>query len=316
MEIRLVKKEELGLLQQFLNDYWKKDHILATNKALMDYQHQNECGGYNFVVGIENGKIYTALGFIPTSQYDPEIKELDIWLAIWCKTPDCPKGLGTKLLDFIEEGLRPRTIGAIGINDTIEQLYLKRGWQSGVMNHYYLPYMGFLARWEPTEELERVHEAYVPEQIPAKSALYINNRYLLHPFYGYYLYHIRGCYFVIRKIQNGKEAILRIVDIFGDLPTNIQYALNRLLYYENAQYVDCVNYGIHKQAFLRMGLLEKPDNLIIPNWTEPWVMEHKPIKFAYKAPEVNHVSGGECWTTDGYTAFKGDSDQDRNSIIR
>jgi len=314
MEIRLVKKEELGLLQQFLNDYWKKDHILATNKALLDYQHFNGYG-YNFVVGIENGKIYTALGFVPTQQYDPEIKPLDIWLCIWCKTPDCPKGLGTKLLDFLEEGLRPRTIGAVGINDTIEQLYLKRGWVSGVANHYYLPFVDFLARWEETEEMERVHEAYVPEQIPAKSAIYVNTRYLLHPFYQYTLYSIRGCYFVVRKINNGKASILRIVDIYGELPENIQYAFNRLLYIQNAQYIDCVNYGIPKESFLRMGMLEKPDNLIIPNWTEPWVMEHKPVKFAYKPSTVERVCGEECWTINRYRIFKADADQDRNSIL-
>lgn len=115
--------------------------------------------------------------------------------------------------------------------------------------------------------------------------------------------------------MDNKASILRIVDIYGDLPTNIQYAFNRLLQMNDAQYIDCVNYGIPKEAFLQMGLLEKPDNLILPNWTEPWVMEHKPIKIAYKAPTVNHVSGGDCWTEDQYRAFKGDSDQDRPSIL-
>ena len=300
MEIRLVKLNELPLLQQFLNDYWKKDHILSRNKELMDYQHYNGYG-YNFVVAIEEGKIYTALGFIPTSQYDKEIKDYDVWLAIWCKTPDCPKGLGTKLLDFLEESLRPRSIGAIGINDTIEQLYLKRGWVSGVANHYFLPFIDYLAQWEKCEELVRVTKVGVNGQCPAKSDTYINKRYRLNPFYDYTVYGIRDCTFVIRKIYNGRTSILRVVDIFGELPVNVQFAFNSLMRFENAQYIDCLNYGIPKEKFLKMGFYEKPDNLIIPNWTEPFTMEHKPLKFAYKAQ-------GD------YILFKGDSDQDRKNV--
>jgi len=71
--------------------------------------------------------------------------------------------------------------------------------------------------------------------------------------------------------------------------------------FENAQYIDCLNYGIPKEKFLKMGFYENPDNLIIPNWTEPFTMEHKPLKFAYKAQ-------GD------YILFKGDSDQDRKNV--
>ncbi len=279
----------------------------------MDYQHYNGYG-YNFVVGIEEGKIYTALGFIPTSQYDKDIKEFDVWLAIWCKTPDCPKGLGSKLLDFIEEAFKPRSIGAIGINDTIEQLYLKRGWVSGVANHYFLPFIDYLAKWEKCEELTLVKEVDVKAQCPAKSNIYINTRYRLNPFYDYRIYGIRDCTFVIRKIYNGRTSILRIVDIFGNLPENVQFAFNSLMRFENAQYIDCVNFGIPKEKFLKMGFYLKPDNLIIPNWTEPFVMEHRPLKFAYKAPSVNRVSGGECWQESNYLIFKADSDQDRINV--
>lgn len=299
MEIRLVRFNELPLIQQFLNDYWKKDHILSKSIDLMNYQHHNGYG-YNFVIGIEEGKIYTALGFIPTNQYDKDIKELDIWLAIWCKTPDCPKGLGSKLLDFIEEAFKPRSIGAIGINDTIEQLYLKRGWVSGVANHYFLPFVDYLAKWEKCEELTLVKEVDVKPQCPAKSNTYVNARYRLNPFYDYSIYGIRDCAFVIRKIYNGRTSILRIVDIFGELPENVQFAFNSLMRFENAQYVDCVNFGIPEEKFLKMGFYLKPDNLIIPNWTEPFVMEHRPLKFACRA--------------EYYIVFKGDSDQDRPNV--
>jgi len=89
MEIRLLKKTELPLLQRFIHEYWRPDHVLSKSRQLMDYQHFNG-EAYNFVVAIEGEKIYTALGFIPTRQYDPAIERFDIWLAIWCKSDDCP----------------------------------------------------------------------------------------------------------------------------------------------------------------------------------------------------------------------------------
>ena len=50
-EIRYCKLSEVDKLQQFIDKYWKKNHILAHNKELLDYQHKNTLENrYNFVV--------------------------------------------------------------------------------------------------------------------------------------------------------------------------------------------------------------------------------------------------------------------------
>jgi len=299
MEIRLVKTDELLKLQRFLHDYWQPNHILSVNKDLMDYQHYNG-ESYNFVAAFENSEILCALGFIPTSQYDPEINRTDIWLAIWKKSDrEMPHGTGTKLLDYLEKTFCPDTIGGIGINDKIEQLYLSRGWKSGILNHYYLPNIGRIASYEASEPLWiGIGNGFYNNSIPQKSRTYLTNRYELHPFYHYHLYNIKKCLFVIRKIWVKQSSCLRIVDIVGELPENIQYNLQNILVHYGADYIDCLNYGIPKEKFLKSGMYEKPDNLILPNWFEPLKVEHHPIKFAYKGP-------------DNYVIYKGDSDQDR-----
>ena len=52
--VHICIKSELKDLQQFINDHWKKNHILATSQKLMDWQHYNkENETYNFVLGHE-----------------------------------------------------------------------------------------------------------------------------------------------------------------------------------------------------------------------------------------------------------------------
>jgi hypothetical protein len=305
MEIRLLRSEELPKLQKFLHDNWKADHIFVTNKKLFDFQHWNG-KDYNFVIAIDDGEILCVLGFIMPSQYDPDIARKDIWLAIW-KRLDSPKskGLGIKLLDYIEETYHPDTIGTVGMNANTEQLYLARGWKTGVMNHYYLPNIGRIAGYEKSgfSVFSLCIGNHEFNTIPQKSETYLRNRYELHPFYDYVFYNIQDCLLVIRKIQVKQDCCLRIVDIIGEFPENIQFNMQSLLNFHKADYIDCVNYGIPKEQFLKMGFYEKPDNLILPNWFEPYTLEHKPILFAYKAP------------SDNYVIFKGDADQDRPSII-
>ena len=50
-DLRICRKEELTALQKFINDHWKNNHLLATNKVLMDWQHLDRKNQlYNFVI--------------------------------------------------------------------------------------------------------------------------------------------------------------------------------------------------------------------------------------------------------------------------
>ena len=40
--VHICIKSELKDLQQFINDHWRKNHILATSQKLMDWQHYNK----------------------------------------------------------------------------------------------------------------------------------------------------------------------------------------------------------------------------------------------------------------------------------
>lgn len=182
-EIRYCKLEEVDLLQSFLDQHWKKGHILSQSKELLDYQHKNlQANQYNFVVAYHKTRkeFDVILGFIPFNHYDTAWNDRRIWLAIWKKNDqEHPRGLGTSVLNFLEADYQPHSIFSIGINDTIEQLYLKRGWRSGIFNHWYFLRAGQLISFKPSGKAESDYF----ENPFHKSDNYYLNRFDQHPFY-------------------------------------------------------------------------------------------------------------------------------------
>ena len=300
MEIRHLKTEELPELQSFINKFWRKDHILATNRALMNYQHFNG-NHYNWIIA-KDTEIQVILGFVPTWQYDAEIKRTDIWLCIWMRSDkELPKGTGTKLLDYLEDYYHPNTVAAIGINDKIEQLYLKRGWQSGVLNHYYFVSPGKIAAYKEGKRFEPGLTG-VGFSIPQKSLKYVEKRYFKHPFYAYKAWKLGGFSIITRKISVMGGACLRIVDCFTENEESFiecsPYAFHDLCMTQQVDYIDMVT----NRTVVPRGLEKKPADLILPNWFEPFVQGDKPIKYAH--------NGGRL-----YEIHKGDADQDRPSRV-
>ena len=147
---------------------------------------------------------------------------------------------------------------------------------------------------------------------PLKSIRYFINRYELHPIYKYNFWCIyekdslKSIWAVRRLIING-ASIFRVVDVLGrldDIP-DLYNEIQTILHSENAEYVDIMNYGITNDVFERMGFKEVDflsNEIICPNYFEPFEQKNIVIEVAYKSKEE-------------YVAFKGDSDQDRPSIL-
>ena len=329
--ISLCKHEELDYLQQFIAEKWKKNHILATNCSLMDFQHRAK-DNYNFFIAHGNtANDYSAiLGFIPLSKFDNNLEGYrDFWLAIWkvdeaIATPI----IGFMLLKSLEKKFNPISIGAIGINQEVKKLYKALKYQTGKLTHYYYLNKDInifrIARvFEKLEKKKINTSAYKIERVidlatfsdlkhqyhPFKSIEYIQNRYLNHPIYTYQLFGVFfknkiECIFITRKIAIKGSACIRIIDVYGDLRNvgQIESELDKLLTIENAEYIDCLNYGISQKTFLNMGFFVR-ENIIIPNYFEPFEQTNVDIEFAFSSK------------SDEYVIFKGDSDQDRPNFI-
>ncbi len=341
IDIRFCRTDEIKKLQHFIHTYWKADHILSKSEELLRFQHYNvKKDRFNFVVADDTttDAFVAILGFIPTSQYDPQISKTHLWLAIWKKDDNNAKtkGLGMKLYNYLMSKYTVHSVAAIGINDKIKELYQKLGFRTGTLHQEYfikratrityIPNSEYcLTRKLGVDDLSDINIEPAPS-IPVKSLKYFVNRYVKHPMYTYQFYSINKAVddkfelvdvMVVRKmivnIKGIKSCCLRIVDAFNGFRNvgDIRHSLNQLLLIEDAEYIDCLFanmdiFVLNGTPLHKMGFTERVgDEIILPNYFEPFEHRNVNIEFAYK------IQDGSL----EYNIFKGDSDQDRPNLL-
>jgi hypothetical protein len=344
-EIRVAHEKDGEVLARFIDQHWRKNHIFVSCKELLDWQHlDKKREQYNFVIGIEKQTqtIHAILGFIPLSQFDPDIEfERLCWMAIW-KVQDAARGhnLGRLLLTYLEENFKPAILCSIAASEMTLPMYRARGYQTGRMNHHFIlnPAKSNFRlatirrtgarstaaakvhhadkRIEPASEsdlLDTADSFLLQNDLPRKSATYLVNRYLRHPIYRYFVYKIceglKIAGFVVTRIcsHEGARAI-RVVDFIGpsDALRDLQTQWVDLLMNIDAEYIDFYSAGIDQGDLLASGFTrrEDGDGFVIPNHFEPFVSENIEIDFMTSSP-VGQI----------FRVVKGDSDQDRPNLI-
>lgn len=340
--IRQPKSSELGLIQEFIENHWKKGHALSKSTELLLFQHLDSSSNLlNFYIAQNNKtkEIDALFGFIPTSHYDDKLeKNGDYWGAVWKRREDIQNeeasdiGFSVFLRLFDEPNFH--SFGAIGISKVALRIYKAFKCKVGYLQHYYIlnnHITEFKIAGNVDKTLLKVGDGYISEQgwdvselgkqklesleippsyQPIKSINYLVNRYIKHPIYKYKFY---GVYkegnivtiMVARFVQANGAMVIRIVDVLGKLQGTLYDAFQKIMYETGAEYVDFMNYGIEESVFYEMGFrkLDLQGKLIIPNYFEPFEQRNVKIDVAWKADYNNYV------------VFKGDSDQDRPNIL-
>lgn len=111
------------------------------------------------------------------------------------------------------------------------------------------------------------------------------------------------CIWVIRRIAVGGHICIRLVDMMGSMEelTQIGSYVQNFLEQNQAEYIDCYNYGIAKEQFINTGFHMVDGDTIIPNYFEP---------FEKKNVEIHYAFTGEK----PVVIFKADAGQDRPNI--
>ena len=149
--------------------------------------------------------------------------------------------------------------------------------------------------------------------VPVKTPNYIIGRYLDHPIYKYDTYKIVEAgkilgLLVMRDCNHEGHVAVRIVDFIG--PDNALAGLEQswqfILENKSAEYVDFYNAGISDQSLKASGFnnVDDFDDLIIPNYFEPFLQQKVSIDFMISSPKGVP-----------YRIVKGDSDQDRPNVL-
>lgn len=332
--IKYYQIEDRIRLVQFLDKYWRRNHIIAVSEMVFDFQHKFD-DRYTFVIA-ENKKtkeIDAVYGYILTHKYD-ETRQIPnvAWGAIWKVRDDVNNpeidSLGLGLLRFILKHEDIVTFASSGISDKHKEISSGLGFVMGEMIHYYIanisketysiadnPIIKSILKQSDVRVLwvEWKDVVVLTNTLnPFKNYNYLIHRYRNHPVYEYRLLGVYSCgelrlLMVVRKQRVGSNCCLRIVDMLGTDKgmSNIYMEMQRVLVEEDAEYIDCWNYGLEKQFFLSLGFSDVSGNTVIPDYFAPF--ERKNIRIEIDSLEQKPQ----------LVIFKGDGDQDRpNCEIR
>lgn len=323
--IRYAQIDDISDIMKYIDCNWKKDHILARNRELFEWQYVSG-NKVNIVIGVDKqGEIQGMLGFIPYGNDDRK----DIALALW-KANKSESFLGIRLLLFLKKKEHCSNIVCPGINmHTTSKIYQKVGMEVGVMKQWYrladrkeyrvavvtdktIPDVKgseyHLVRCESEKDFfEKVDfEKLQGDVTPRKTRDYFIHRYFRHPVYKYYIYVvvdrtnvIQGV-LVLRIQEYDGDIVLRLVDYLGmpEVLSCITTELDQKMEELGVEYIDMYEIGIEDRLLIQGGWLQvKQTHNVIPNYFSPF--EARVIDIYYSSSDPNVV------------LFRGDGDQDR-----
>lgn len=113
--------DRIADLQRFVDEHWRKDHILSRDRALLEWQHRRDEATISFLLAETNRQIDAVLGVIPTdwNYYGQRLKAH--WLALWCARSDAPAGAGLQLIARAMADVQ--IVCVLGINARAVPLY-------------------------------------------------------------------------------------------------------------------------------------------------------------------------------------------------
>lgn len=329
-EIRLAQMSDVDAIMRYIDEHWRKGHIMSRDKSLFMYEFE-ENNSINMILAVEDssGDIVGIHGFIK-SALDSEL--FDLWGSFWHVRSDVRAPmLGAMLIRKLKKFVPYRNRLEIGINKkTTEKIY-KSFFKDKVslMNHYYLlnentdeyviadieNYQASCYACTQSDFSSRKIDAYSEvdfsyinsdiEKVPYKNSRYIKRRYFEHPYYQYQIFQLSDydtmALLIGRVIDVNGRSVFRIVDYIGNhnLLGSCGEFLNNLLQSNEYEYVDFYNLGIDKDLFEKAGFAcrDTDDMNIIPNYFEPFIQQNVDIYVAHKNSNVIFC--------------RGDGDQDR-----
>ena len=332
LRVRKAEISEISAVMQFISRYWKKDHILATDREFFEWMYvRDEELNFNIAVDDITGEIFGINGFILFNrENNPDIAG-SMWKVIKSGNP----ALGLTLGEYSWERWHPRELFAIGMNERaakIERLYgsqtasLECWYKLGARKEFKLAQVVSVPENEMevkdgefriirslAEFRQAVSEEQLRKNTPYKDYDYVQHRYFDHPIYSYQMYQITDrkseCsgVFVCREAEHERTRVCKVVDYYGD-DVAIAYSggvWDGLLTEREYEFIDFYCYGINHDYLRQAGfslLTEKSGN-IIPNYFEPFERENVKIRIVVSQWPSFHM-------------YRGDGDQDRPSFSR
>ena len=337
VKLRFASEADLPKIKSFIDDHWKKGHILAHDTELIRWQHGNNATDLDFVLCEEKGDVLGLLGFIDSSRFDPSDDSPSLSLTTWIARSDITTiGVGIAMVRFLQRNHRSLRHSTIGVGVEAQKLLAALGFTVGEMPHHavFNPTCSnfsiassppaIMAYSTVTEESsivledlspsttidERVFISHNETYWPAKSWAYIEGRFVKHPKYRYKMirFQVDGLDKTVlfcREIEIRCSRLLRCVDMIGSLlEKDIFGRLQHLVSDHGFEYLEIHSFSPESNRLTDVGFVDvsRPDSPVLPGFFEPFVNERRVLRYA-------HWSSGEI--THQPHLFLADSDQDR-----
>ncbi|MEQ8436778.1 MAG: hypothetical protein RIB65_04750 [Ilumatobacter fluminis] len=344
IRVRIATWDDEEQLVGFLHDHWSSSHIFTKRPELFAWQHRQADGRLNMVLAEDDQRdeqVIGVLGFIPMGRFDPALGDRDLMLAIWKVRDDgVPPGVGLRLLKFLQAELQPRLIAAIGTSEMVRPIYRALRYEVGALHHAALFHPGRQGRLTVADRVpdeafavsaapsssrvEMVPLGAVPPSeidriaataLPTKSAGYIADRFVDHPWYHYEVRVVVMdeeplAIVVWRRVAAEDTVVLRVVDMIGpaDWVPFAGETLRSEVVAADAEYLDVTQWGLDEDAFRSAGFVCRSDHpeMILPNYFAPFERRNVDVELACR---VFDGDGGPV------RLFRADSDQDRPNQV-
>lgn len=308
-DIRLARYEDITKIMEFIDQNWKKNHILARDRDFFEYEFLEEDGTVNVLIAVDKEKktIEAMQGILRASH---DSKNLDIWGCCWKVKPNNMPMLGFEVWRQSQILTKARYQLGCGANPHTSRKILKVMMRSELfkMNHYYILNKKFQEKFcvakitkflHSNHSLTNKHDVQMivnersledsygyidnTDFVPYKDIAYIKKRYFNHPYYNYEVYKIVEnervlSIFVIRIQEYKGNYVARLVDYIGDehAISQVGYFFDNYIDRKKCEYIDFYNYGIDKEILKTAGfvLKKEEDGNIIPNYFNPFVQEN------------------------------------------
>jgi len=347
--IRQATVDDVEIIRQFLSEHWSQNHILTKSEELFNFFYFNRFKkNLNFFLGFQNNQLTGIQGFIPSNQFVSEVtpplnseNNLVICLSLWKVLSFAPNGQGLRLIRRIEDTFLNSTIIATGYHDSVEPIYKRLGYDTGVLNHYTVMHPNLKNVDTIFESLPDVKSNIVVglqnvDLIKLKNSERINEylinlgknnkiknfvkppehylkRFIDFKWYNYEFYQIVSKkrenlgFFISRITASPYGPVLRIVDIItDDYSLNLYDPIQELLIDLNLIYADYFdNLNIEKNQ-VPFGLIRLNETQNLPNLFEPFSNRRKLIRLAIRTK----TNCALPYIT------RSDGDQDRPSEVR
>jgi RimJ/RimL family protein N-acetyltransferase len=243
VEIGWLPADRLPELQRFIDDEWRRGHVLARDESLLRWQHARRDDPERLAVLVveEEGRLLGMLGFVEFDTCVGEERVPGGWMTNWLIVPDARgRRLGLELVEAAL-GSQYEFIGALAANSATEHILGRYGFEAREMHRWVRVYDVDALRellagkpypdeaWQAwacgqTERLStesgsepQTSTMSVPAVAACRDAAFLQWRYERHPSFRYELLRDSSGFaaYRVEGVRDSSLKVMRIVDFLG-----------------------------------------------------------------------------------------------------